>query len=235
VPVTAAVEARDLTFGYGGVPVVDGVDLAVERGQFVVLSGPNGSGKSTLLKLIVGLMSPTGGEVRVFGRHPSQPEARRAIGYAPQGSPTRMVLPVSVGEVVAAGTVASGSLLARPGAGQRVAVREALDSVGLGELAGECVFELSGGQQQRAVLARALVGDHPLLILDEPTTGIDREFRPQLVADLRERADHGAAVIVVSHDPEDFHDQVDRILTMEDGRAQDVSHAEFHDLKERAP
>jgi zinc transport system ATP-binding protein len=235
VPVTAAVETRGLSFGYGGVPVVDGVDLAVERGEFIVLSGPNGSGKSTLLKLIVGLLSPSGGEARVFGKPPSHPEARRAIGYAPQGSPTRMVLPVSVGELVAAGTVASGSLLARPEAGQREAVREALDSVGLAELAGECVFELSGGQQQRAVLARALVGDHPLLILDEPTTGIDRAFRPQLVADLRQRADHGAAVIVVSHDPEDFHEQVDRILTMEDGRAEDVSHAEFHDLRERAP
>jgi zinc transport system ATP-binding protein len=233
--VTAAVETRGLSFGYGGVPVVDGVDLAVERGEFIVLSGPNGSGKSTLLKLIVGLLSPSGGEARVFGKPPSHPEARRAIGYAPQGSPTRMVLPVSVGELVAAGTVASGSLLARPEAGQREAVREALDSVGLAELAGECVFELSGGQQQRAVLARALVGDHPLLILDEPTTGIDRAFRPQLVADLRQRADHGAAVIVVSHDPEDFHEQVDRILTMEDGRAEDVSHAEFHDLRERAP
>jgi zinc transport system ATP-binding protein len=235
MPVTAAVEARGLSFGYGGVPVVDGVNLTVEPGEFVVLSGPNGSGKSTLLKLIVGLLSPTEGEVRVFGKTPGHPHARRAIGYAPQGSPTRMVLPVSVGELVAAGTVAAGSLLARPRARQREAVEEALDSVGLGELAGECVFELSGGQQQRAVLARALVEDKALLILDEPTTGIDRAFRPQLVADLRERADGGAAVIVVSHDPEDFHDQVDRILTMEDGRAQDVSHAEFHQLKERAP
>jgi ABC-type Mn2+/Zn2+ transport system ATPase subunit len=235
MPVTAAVETRGLSFGYGGVPVVDGVDLSVKPGEFVVLTGPNGSGKSTLLKLIVGLLSPTGGEVRVLGRLPSHPAARRAIGYAPQGSPTRMVLPVSVGELVAAGTVASSSLLARLGARQRDAVREALDSVGLAELAGECVFELSGGQQQRAVLARALVEDKPLLILDEPTTGIDRAFRPRLVADLRERADGGAAVIVVSHDPEDFHDQVDRILTMEDGRAEDVSHAEFHELGERAP
>ena len=234
MPVTAAVETEALTFGYGGVSVVDGVDLRVEPGEFVVLSGPNGSGKSTLLKLIVGLLPPSGGEVRVLGRPPSDPQARRAIGYAPQGSPTRMVLPVSVGELVAAGTVASGALLARPRIGQRDEVRSALQSVGLAELAAECVFELSGGQQQRAVLARALVGDKPLLILDEPTTGIDRAFRPQLVADLRHRADGGTAVMVVSHDPEDFHDQVDRILTMEDGRAQDVSHQEFHEIKERA-
>jgi zinc transport system ATP-binding protein len=232
--VSAAVEARGLTFGYGGVSVVDGVDLTVDGGQFVVLSGPNGSGKSTLLKLIVGLLSPTSGEVRVFGRQPTEPEARRVIGYAPQGSPARMVLPISVDELVAAGTTAGRSLLARPGADDRESVRDALAAVGLTDLARECVFELSGGQQQRAVLARALVGDKPLLVLDEPTTGIDRSFRPRLVADLRRRADGGAAVMVVSHDPEDFHEQVDRILTMEDGRAQDVSHAEFHATREEA-
>jgi ABC-type multidrug transport system ATPase subunit len=90
------------------------------------------------------------------------------------------------------------------------------------------VFELSGGQQQRAVIARALVGDRPVLILDEPTTGIDRAFRPHLVQELRRRADAGAAVMVVSHDPEDFHDVVDRILFMEEGKARVVSHDEYH-------
>jgi zinc transport system ATP-binding protein len=234
VRVTAAVEAQGLSFGYGGVPVVDGVDLTVDPGQFVALTGPNGSGKTTLLKLIVGLLSPTRGEVRIFGRQAADPEARRMIGYAPQGSPTRMVLPVSVDELVAAGTVAGRSLLGRPGTSDRDSVREALESVGLTDLAGECVFELSGGQQQRAVLARALVGDRALLILDEPTTGIDREFRPRLVADLRRRADEGTTVVVVSHDPEDFHEQVDRILTMEDGRVHDVSHEDYHAVREEA-
>jgi ABC-type Mn2+/Zn2+ transport system ATPase subunit len=139
-----------------------------------------------------------------------------------------MVLPVSVLEVVEAGVTPSGSLLARPGADQRAAIVEALQSVGLGDLARECVFELSGGQQQRAVIARALVGDKPVLILDEPTTGIDPAFRPRMVADLRARADAGAAVLVVSHDPDDFHDVCDRILFMEDGHLRDVSHDDFH-------
>ena len=232
--VSPAVDARGVTFGYGGVPVVDGVDLSIERGQFVVLTGPNGSGKTTLIRLIVGLLSPTRGDVRILGMPATSPEARRSIGYAPQGSPTRMVLPVSVDELVAAGTVAGRPLWGRPRPSDRAKVRTALESVGLTELARECVFELSGGQQQRAVLARALVGDRPLLVLDEPTTGIDRAFRPRLVADLRARADAGAAVIVVSHDPEDFHEQVDRILTMEDGRAQDATHEEFHALREEA-
>jgi zinc transport system ATP-binding protein len=225
---TAAIEARGVRFGYGGVPVLDGADLTVEGGQFVVLTGPNGSGKSTLIKLIVGLLAPEGGQVRVLGRPASESAARRRVGYAPQGSPGRMVLPVSVTEVVAAGIAPQRALLHRPGSVEREEVDGALSAVGLTDLAGECVFELSGGQQQRTVIARALVGEPPVLILDEPTTGIDRQFRPQLVRELRRRADRGAAVVVVSHDPEDFHDVCDRILFMEDGRARDVSHEDFH-------
>jgi zinc transport system ATP-binding protein len=225
---TEAIEVRGVRFGYGGVPVLDGVDLRVSAGQFVALTGPNGSGKSSLIRLIVGLASPAAGEVRVRGRSAHDPESLRSIGYAPQAVPGRMVLPVSVSEVVEAGLVGNASLFHRPGAGQRHDVDAALAAVGLGDLARECVFELSGGQQQRAVIARALVGDPPVLILDEPTTGIDRAFRPRLVAELRRRADRGAAVVAVTHDPDDFHDVVDRIVFMEDGRVRDVSHEEFH-------
>lgn len=225
---TAAIEARAVRFGYGGVPVLEGADLTVEAGQFVVLTGPNGSGKSTLIKLIVGLLAPEGGEVRVLGRPASDPAARRRIGYAPQAAPGRMVLPVSVTEVVEAGIAPRRALLRRPGRAEHEQVEGALGAVGMTDLAGECVFELSGGQQQRAMIARALVGEPPVLILDEPTTGIDRQFRPRLVLELRRRADRGTAVVVVSHDPDDFHDVCDRILFMEDGRARDVSHEDFH-------
>lgn len=224
----AAVEARGLRFGYGSVPVLDRLDLTVEAGQFVVLTGPNGSGKSTLIKLVVGLIEPDEGQLFVLGAPATDRATRRRVGYAPQSSPGRMVLPVSVAEVVEAGVTPSGSLLSRPGQEQRSEIAAALDSVGMTDLAGECVFELSGGQQQRTYLARGLVGDRPLLILDEPTTGIDRAFRPRLVGDLRVRADRGAAVVVVSHDPDDFHEVCDRILFMEDGRVRDVAHDEFH-------
>jgi ABC-type Mn2+/Zn2+ transport system ATPase subunit len=227
VRVTAAIEGRGLRFGYGAVPVLEGLDVEVGRGQLVVLTGPNGSGKSTLIRLVVGLLSPDGGQVLVLGRPASDPGVRGSIGYAPQGSPGRMVLPVSVTEVVASGLVIGWRGGRRDGD-----VGAALDAVGMTELGAECVFELSGGQQQRTVIARALVGDRPVLILDEPTTGIDRAFRPHLVQELRRRADAGAAVVVVSHDPDDFHDVCDRILFMEDGRVQDVGHDEFHTLKE---
>jgi ABC-type Mn2+/Zn2+ transport system ATPase subunit len=227
-----AIDVRGVRFGYGGVPVLEEVDLTVDRSQFIVLTGPNGSGKSTLIKLVVGLLSPTAGDIRVLGHRATEPAARRSIGYAPQASPGRMVLPVSVTEVVESGLTSSGSLLGRRGPNDRRDVTEALDVVGLGRLGRECVFELSGGQQQRAVIARALVGDPPVLILDEPTTGIDRAFRPRVVEELRRRADDGASVVAVTHDPDDFHDVVDRILFMEDGRVRDVSHQEFHAAEE---
>jgi zinc transport system ATP-binding protein len=225
---SVAVEARGVRFAYGAAPVLDGLDLNVDAGQFVVLTGPNGSGKSTLIKLMVGLLSPDSGEVLILGQPAAHRSAQRKVGYAAQSSPGRMVLPVSVVELVEAGVTPLGSLLSRPGPEERAEVSAALESVGLGDLAEECVFELSGGQQQRAVIARALVGNKPVLILDEPTTGIDSAFRPRMVEDLRRRAGVGAAVIVVSHDPDDFHDVCDRILFMEDGRVRDVAHEEFH-------
>lgn len=228
---TPAIEMASVRFGYGPVPVIDGADLLVEPGKLFVLTGPNGSGKSTLLKLAVGLISPASGEVLVLGRPPSDPSVRRQIGYAPQGSPGRTVLPVSVIEVVGAGITPMKPLISRLGPKDRTRVDRALDSVGLNDLSRECIFELSGGQQQRAFLARALVGDPPLLLLDEPTTGIDRAFRPQLVAELRRRADAGSTVVVVSHDPEDFHLVVDRILAVEDGVIRDISHDEYHEAR----
>ncbi len=233
---SAAVELREVRFAYGSAPVLEGLDLAVPSGEFVVLTGPNGSGKSTLIKLVVGLLSPDAGQVLVLGRSASDPSVRRHIGYAPQGSAGGMVLPVSVLEVVAAGATPSHPLVGwwRSG-GDGPEIEAALEATGMTDLARECVFELSGGQQQRTVIARALVGERPILILDEPTTGIDRAFRPRLVHELRRRADGGAAVMVVSHDPDDFHEVSDRILFMEDGRVRDVSHAEYHQAQEAGP
>jgi ABC-type Mn2+/Zn2+ transport system ATPase subunit len=104
----------------------------------------------------------------------------------------------------------------------------ALDAVGMQNLATECLFELSAGQQQRAILARALVADPPLLLLDEPTTGIDQSLRPRLAAELRARADAGATVIAVSHDPDDFHAVLDRILVITEGVIRPLTHEQFH-------
>ena len=226
MPVT--VELTSVRFGYGAEPILDGVDLALSAGEFAVLAGANGSGKSTLLKLCVGLLRPTKGSVAVLGGSPLDPSIRRRIGYAPQGLRMATSLPVSVTEVVAAGITPSKGLMRRMDRRDWSKVNAALDSVGLGDLSAECLFELSGGQQQRAILARALVADPDVLLLDEPTTGIDQRLRPALADELRRRADAGATVVAVSHDPDDFHQVCDRILVIEDGRVRQITHEEFH-------
>ena len=224
------VELEDVTFGYGGEPVLAGASLRLHEGEVVVIAGPNGSGKSTLLKLSVGLLAPWSGTIRVLGRSPSDPWARRRIGYAPQRLRGATSLPVSVGEVVASGLVPGKPLFRRIGRDDWRRVASALVSVDLADLSKECMFELSGGQQQRAALARALVSDPPLVLLDEPTTGIDQRFRPVIAQELRGRADRGATVVVVSHDPEDFHDVIDRIIDMSEERVRELTHDEVHEM-----
>lgn len=224
----SVIELEGVRFSFGAAPVLDGIDLQVNAGEFSVLAGGNGSGKSTLLKLCLGLIQPNEGTVHVLGGSPNDAAVRRRIGYAPQGLQVATALPVSVTEVVAAGMAPSKGLLRRLDRTDWARVNDAIDVVGLGNLSAECLFELSGGQQQRAILARALVGRPDVILLDEPTTGIDRRFRPALARELRGRADEGAAVIAVSHDPDDFHQVCDRILVIEDGRIRPISHEEFH-------
>lgn len=228
-------ELADVRFGYGAEPILTDVDLTLREGQFTVLAGANGSGKSTLLKLMVGLLRPDAGTVRVLGGSPADPEVRRHIGYAPQGLRMATSLPVSVSEVVAAGLTPSKGLFHRMDRRDWTKVNAAVDAVGLGDLSAECLFELSGGQQQRAILARALVADPTLLLLDEPTTGIDQRLRPALAEELRRRADAGTTVVAVSHDPDDFHKVSDRILIIVDGRIEQITHEEFHTHLEMAP
>lgn len=222
--VTIAFE--DVRYGYGATPVLDGVDLTVDRGEFIVLAGANGSGKSTLLKLCVGLLKAQSGSVRVLGGSPDDVSVLRRIGYAPQGLHVVTAIPVAVREVVAAGLAPHAGFRRRDG--ERGRIETALTAVGMEHLATECLFELSGGQQQRTILARALVADPPLLLLDEPTTGIDQSLRPRLAAELRARADAGTTVVAVSHDPDDFHRVLDRILVISGGRTRELTHDQFH-------
>ena len=221
-------ELRGVRFAYASEPVLDGVDLTLSAGQFVVLAGPNGSGKSTILRLCAGLLAPQAGRVVVLGGAPTDPMVRRRIGYVPQGLRQPGTIPVSVREVVGAGLVPTRGLF-RPLRGADWArVDVALDAVGMARLAPECLFELSGGEQQRAMLARALVSDPEVILLDEPTTGIDQRFRPVMAGELRGRADQGATVVVVTHDPEDFHRVVDRIVLLGEGPLRELGHDEFH-------
>ena len=181
-----------MSVGYGGPPVLTGVDLAVREGELVALVGANGAGKSTLLKVIVGLLSPLSGSVQVLGSEPRLAAAR--IAYLPQAEDLRWDYPLRVQDVVAMGRIGRAGPVA-PGV-----YGEALARVSAADLASRPIAALSGGQRQRVLLARALVSQPELLLLDEPATGVDPATEEQLMGVLREIASSGRTVLVSTHD-----------------------------------
>lgn len=195
------------------------MSFSVGRGEFVALVGPNGSGKSTLLRVLLGLTSPRAGTVRLFGESPDRLRERQWLGYVPQRPVLTEHLPATVEEVVAAGRLGRGGWRRRLGAADWLEVDHALESVSLQDLRKRRLAELSGGQQQRAFIAKALVTQPALLILDEPVAGIDVEsqvrFRDSLVHLV---AEHGAAVLLVSHELSAVADDLDRVLVLRQGR-----------------
>ncbi len=195
-----AVALRDASFGYAGRSRVSGLTLEIEQGTAVALIGPNGSGKSTLLRGILGLAELTGGSIEVLGTDPEA--ARRSIGSLPQADSRDTALPVTLRQAVTMGLYRSRGPLAPIGRDGRRAVDAALERVGLAPFAKRLFGELSGGQQQRGILARALVADPRLLLLDEPFNGLDRENRDTLLELVRELRAEGRTVIVSTHDLE---------------------------------
>ena len=195
-----AVALRDAAFGYAGRSRVSGLTLDVEPGSAVALIGPNGSGKSTLLRGLLGLADLTSGTVRVLGTDPAS--ARRRVGSLPQADSRDTGLPVSLRQVVTMGLYRSRGALRPIGREGRGAVDAALERTGLSALASQRFGELSGGQQQRGILARALVSDPSLLLLDEPFNGLDRENRDALLELVRQLRAEGRTVIVSTHDLE---------------------------------
>ena len=219
-PAAAAALVLDgAAFGYAGVTRVERLSFEVPRGAAVALIGPNGSGKSTLLRGILGLSELTAGSVRVLGGAPDR--ARRSIGTLPQADTRDTTLPVSLRQVVTMGLYRSRGALQPIGRAGRAAVAEALERVGLDGLAGRRFGELSGGQQQRGILARALVSDPELLLLDEPFNGLDRENRDALLRLVRELRDEGRTVIVSTHDLEIAQQACTHVLLLASGHAPD--------------
>ncbi|NBB84389.1 MAG: ATP-binding cassette domain-containing protein, partial [Alphaproteobacteria bacterium] len=191
------VSLRRVGFAYGEVPVLEDVTLDIQRGEFLGLVGPNAGGKSTLLKLILGLLKPQRGEIRVLGRRPQR--ARRHIGYVPQYPAFSRDFPIRVLDVVLMGRLGLGPMLGGWRRRDRDAARRALADVEAGDLADRLVGALSGGQLQRVLLARALVGDPQMLILDEPTANIDHRLEGELF-DLLAALNRRMTIVVVSHD-----------------------------------
>ncbi len=190
------IEIRDLTFAYGATPVLSDVNLTIYQGDYVCMVGPNGGGKTTLLRLILGLLTPTRGSVRVFGKPPV--EARRRIGYMPQHAQLDPQFPVRVRDVVLMGRLRN-LRLGPFGRADRAKAAAALAEVGLADYAKRPFAALSGGQRQRVLIARALACEPELLLLDEPTANLDPLVQDEMNELLRE-LNRRLTVILVSHD-----------------------------------
>ena len=209
-----------VTFGYGRMPVLREVSLRIHAGEFVAVVGPNGSGKTTLMRLGLGLLQPSHGTVRLFGQDITRFADWPLVGYVPQRAAGSMTLPISLGEVVRSGLAGQLGLLRWPTHRQRQRVDHVMQVMGLVGLQRSRMAELSGGQQQRALIARALVTAPRLLIMDEPTTGVDAQARLALRESLEHLVDvEGMAVVYVSHDPEGFNGLADRVIELRAGRA----------------
>ncbi len=194
---TPAVEVRKLNFSYNGEQVLEDVDLRVASGEFMGLIGPNGGGKTTLVKILLGLLKPDSGTVRVFGGRPGK--AAHRIGYVPQHQHIRPDFPIAVEEIVLMGRVNLGRRRWRYSSKDRERAQEALARVGMEQAGRLHINELSGGQRQRVLIARSLVADPDLLILDEPTSNIDPRGRFcffQFLQELR----RDITILIVSHD-----------------------------------
>lgn len=201
---------KNLSFGYGKDQILESVNFKVDEQEYVGIIGANGAGKSTLMKLILGQLSPTQGEVKVF---------TDSIGYVPQvGFQVVNNFPANVEEIVMTGLYPSIGMFHLPKKEHRKQVMDILSLVGMEDFRKRMLFELSGGQQQRVMIARALVSNPKLLILDEPLTGIDKEAGEQLYELLnRLNKEYGMTIVMVTHNMEQVSTYTNRFYHVRGG------------------
>jgi manganese/zinc/iron transport system ATP- binding protein len=192
-----AITVNDLTVAYREQPVLWDIDLVVPAGVLMAIVGPNGAGKSTLIKAILGLVRPAAGQVLVHGR-PYQ-EQRQLVAYVPQRGSVDWDFPTSVLDVVVMGRYGALGWFRRPGRAERELGLAALEQVGMTAFAGRQISQLSGGQQQRVFLARALVQDARVYLMDEPFQGVDVKTERAIVTVLQALRARGNTVVVVHH------------------------------------
>lgn len=224
----AAVEVEGVSFSFNDAAaprsVLDRVTLRIEPRDFVGIIGPNGGGKTTLLRLILGLLEPQEGRIEIFGEPPAR--ARRWIGYVPQRAALNLSAPATVLDVVLMGRLAHRPWGFRYQRSDHEAAHAALRQSGVDDLAERPIAALSGGQRQRVLIARALCAEAKLLLLDEPTSGVDAQAERGLT-ELLHRLNEWLAVVVVSHDIAFVSTQVKRVAclnrTLSIHRPQDVT------------
>ncbi|HET7385891.1 MAG TPA: ATP-binding cassette domain-containing protein [Nocardioidaceae bacterium] len=202
----------------GGRPVLRGIDLSVDAGEVVAVLGANGSGKSTLVRTMLGLVPTVRGEVRLFGATLDAFADWCRVGFVPQRVGAAGGVSATVREVVTAGRLSRRRLLAPLHRADRRAVEAAIDAVGLAGRARDGVTTLSGGQQQRVLIARALAGEPDLLVLDEPTAGVDVESQQGFADALESLVSRGATVVLVAHELGPLAPLIGRSVVMREGR-----------------
>lgn len=193
-----AIHVEDLTVAYQDRPVLWDIDLDVPAGVLMAIVGPNGAGKTTMIKAILGLLKPVAGKVEIFGK--SYDEQHQLLAYVPQRTSVDWDFPTNVLDLVMMGRYGSLGWFKRPGRKERRLAMEALKKVGMTEYARRQISQLSGGQQQRAFLARALVQNAEIYLMDEPFQGVDATTERAIIELLRELRQQGKTVLVVHHD-----------------------------------
>ena len=207
---TAVATLQGVTFGYTSAPVVEDVSLSVDAGEYVAVVGPNGSGKSTLLKLLLGLERPEAGSARLFGEPSQSFDDGERIGFVAQHASAATAMPITVREVVSMGRYAHVGF-GRLGDDDYAIVDRALDTVGMTAFADRRITALSGGQRQRAFIARALASEADLLVLDEPTVGVDVESVDAFYDLLDDLNRQGITIILIEHDVDVLTKHVDTV------------------------
>lgn len=197
----------DVHVAFDGIDVVCGVDLRIARGELAAIAGPNGAGKSTLLEVLAGTRMPRRGARSVDG----------SVAFVPQRAAIPPRLPVTVRDVVSVGVWGRLGMWRRVDASARASITQSLERLEITDLAASPFTSLSGGQQQRALLAQGLARQADVLLLDEPTTGLDAESSRRIRAVMHEEADRGVAVVCVSHDAA-LLGEADRVVRVEAGK-----------------
>jgi zinc transport system ATP-binding protein len=214
--VTAVLEVRRAVVAYTERPVLRGVDLTVHKGEVVAILGANGSGKSTLIRAALGLVPLASGSVSLFGTPLKRFQQWSRLGYVPQRLGAGGGVPATVGEVVASGRLARRGWRPSTSADKR-AIRSAIDAVGLADRIKDPVATLSGGQQQRTLIARALAGEPELLVLDEPTAGVDSASQEAFAGALGDFVAEGGSVALVAHELGPLAPLISRAVVVHDG------------------
>jgi zinc transport system ATP-binding protein len=212
------VRLRDVSIGYGERVVVRDADLTVRRGDVLAVLGANGSGKTTLVRGLLGLATVLSGEAVVLGDQVGARRTRGRVGYVPQRQTVVGTIPSTVREVVASGRLPRRPVLGRRTAADREAVRRAIAAVDLEPWAEKDIAELSGGQQRRALIARALASEPDVMIMDEPTAGVDRASQRALAASIARLVAAGVTLLVVTHEVGPLAGVLTRSVVVRDGR-----------------